>query len=320
MSTGPIPRTMRAFAVDRFGEVGKVREVPVPSVGPDELLVRVLAAGVNPLDLKIRDGGKIAEDVSFPLVLGQDASGVVAQVGPGVIQFGAGAEIFGAFWICGTFAEYVRVPLNRSAITYKPAKLDFLQAAALPTAALAAHAAICAAKLTGGNTVLLIGATGSVGSFLVQMAARHCEKVIATARTDAEEYVRKLGASQVIDYTKRDIWSTVRSEHPDGIDAIIDVVSSRDTLNRFAELLRPGGRLVSTIHNADVDSLSKAGLCPTNIDVFKSRMGMDEVASTVSDFNISIPIARTYPLAAAADALTAVKDGHTLGKILLTIP
>jgi hypothetical protein len=120
----------------RFGEPGTLRTLPMPEIGADEILVRVHAAGVNPLDEKIRDGFKAVEGVRFPLTLGQDAAGVVVRTGPNVTRFGVGSAVYGAFWLAGTFAEYVRVPTIRVAVAYKPATLDFSQAAADALAAM----------------------------------------------------------------------------------------------------------------------------------------------------------------------------------------
>jgi NADPH:quinone reductase-like Zn-dependent oxidoreductase len=190
--TRQIPATMRAFAIDRFGEPGSLRELPTPTIGAGEMLVRVHAAGVNPIDWKIRDGFKAIEDIRFPLILGQDAAGVVVQVGPQVTRFAVGDEVYGGFWLAGAFAEYVRTSTS-AAVAPKPSRLDFVHAAALPTPALAALTALEALALKEGETILIVGATGGVGSYVVQMAARRGARVVVTARPDAESYIRQLG-------------------------------------------------------------------------------------------------------------------------------
>ena len=313
-----IPDTMRAFAIDRFGEPGTLRTLQTPEIGADEMLVRVHAAGVNPLDEKIRDGFKALGDVRFPFVLGQDAAGVVVQIGPNVTRFGVGAAIYGAFWFAGSFAEYVRVPTMRAAVAHKPATLDFPQAAALPTPALAALTAIRAVALQAGDTLLIVGATGGVGSYAVQMAARCGARVMATARPDAEAYVRKLGAVEVIDYTQRDLVAAVQAMHPQGIDAVIDVISDRTALPHIAETLRVGGRLATTIHSADEAALATRGICATNVDILGTTGGLDDVARFIDAGGVTVPLARTFPLAAAADALAALQAGHIRGKLVLT--
>lgn len=314
-----LPRVMRAFAIDRFGDAGAVRELPIPELGPEEMLVRVRAAGVNPLDLKIRDGGKVTGSERFPMVLGQDAAGfVVAVGGNAAARARIGAEVYGAFWGAGTFAEYVRVPV-KAAIASKPPTIDFVQAAALPTPALAAVAALEAVALRRGETVLIVGATGSVGSYAVQMATRLGARVIATAHPRGEDYVRKLGAMEVIDYTRDDVVTAVKRANPAGLDALVDVVSDRPTLGRMADVLRAGGRLASSVHSADEAGLAARGLSAVNIDVLGSTEGLDDVTQFVGAGGATIPVERTYPLEAAGEALASLKGGRTRGKIVLTV-
>lgn len=314
-----IPATMRAFAIDRFGELGTLKTLPTPEIGADEILVRVYAAGVNPLDGKIRDGFKAMSDVRFPFILGQDAAGVVVRAGANVRQFGVGSAVYGAFWLAGAFAEYVRVHTMRAAVALKPAALDFPQAAALPTPALAALTAIRAVSLTGGDTLLVVGATGGVGSYAVQMAARYGVRVIATARPDAEPYIRTLGAVEVIDYTQRDLVAAVKAAHPQGIDAVIDVISDRTALPHIAETLRVGGRLATTVHSADEATFVARGLCATNVDVFGTTGGLNDVAQFIDAGGVTVPLARTFPLEEAVNALAAMQAGHLRGKLVLTV-
>jgi len=310
---------MHAFAINALGDVGSLRELPTPVPGPGEILVRVCAAGVSSIDLKIRDGTKHVDNVQFPFVLGQECAGVVAQVGSGV-QFHPGGEVFGAFWTAGTFAEYVLVPVVRVGVAPKPAGLDFIQAAALPIPMLGAQSAMWALGPGAGQTVLLIGATGCVGSYILQLAVQGCKRIIATARPGAEEQVRKLGATEVIDYTSTDMVSAVRAMHSDGVDALIDLVSDRPTFTHHAGAVRRGGKLVSTIHSADVELLEKRGFTAVNINTLGSYTGMDQVARTMIDTPLFIPIVRTYPLAEAGEALAQLQTGHARGKIVLTVP
>jgi NADPH:quinone reductase-like Zn-dependent oxidoreductase len=316
--TRQIPATMRAFAIDRFGEPGSFRELPTPTIGADEMLVRVHAAGVNPIDWKVRDGFKAIEDVRFPFALGQDAAGVVVQVGPQVTQFAVGDEVYGGFWLAGAFAEYVRASTS-AAVAPKPARLDFTHAAALPTPALAALTALEAVALKEGETVLIVGATGGVGSYVVQMAARRGTRVIATARSDAEAYVRTLGAVEVIDYTRSDVVAAVKAAYPKGIEAVVDVISDRAALLHMAETLRHGGRLATTVHSADEAALAARGIRATNVDVLGATHGLDEVARLVDTGVVAVPLERTFPLEEAAQALAVSQTGHVRGKIVLTV-
>ena len=309
---------MRAFAIDRIGDVGSLRELPTPDIGPDEMLVRVRAAGVNPFDVKLRDGGKAVVDLHFPFVLGQDAAGTVAKVGKNVTRFAVGQAVYGGLWLAGAFAEYVRVS-PKAAVAHKPTTVDFPHAAALPSPALAAAAALRAVTLQPGETVLIVGATGGVGTYAVQMATRGGASVIATAQADTEAYVRKLGAKEIVDYTRGDITAAVKSTHPAGIDAVIDVVSGGAQLQHIASVLRPGGRLVSSIHAADEAVLSARGLSGANIDVLGATGGLEDITRFVDKDEMRIPLQRTYPLRDAAEALAAVKAGRLRGRIVLTV-
>ncbi|HEY3439665.1 MAG TPA: NADP-dependent oxidoreductase [Paludibaculum sp.] len=316
--TSSLPQTMRAFAIDRFGEPGSLRSVPLPAIGPDDALVRVLAAGVNPIDLKIRDGKKPVA-VLLPHVLGQDAAGVVVRVGDSVSRFQEGDAVYGAFWLAGAFAEYVRVSVPKAAIAVKPASLGFDHAAALPTPGLAALAAMHAIQIQRGETLLVVGATGGVGSFVVQLAARQGARVLVTARKESEEYARGLGAAQVFDHTHEDVVSSVKAVCPGGIDAIVDMVSGKDILNHVSTVLKEGGRLATTVHAADESAMGARRIQATNVDVFGSTVGLGELNRVIEEKNLVIPIERKFALADAADALAAIASGHTRGKIILTM-
>jgi NADPH:quinone reductase-like Zn-dependent oxidoreductase len=310
---------MRAFAIDHSGDEGHLRDLPTPEPGPGEILVRVRAAGVNPLDWKIRDGAKIAAHLRFPLVLGQDAAGVVERVGNGVTRFAIGDEVFGAFWFAGSYAQFVCAPLSAVAAARKPTGIDFAHAAALPTPALAALACLEAVGVASGEAVLVVGAAGGVGSYAVQIAARRGAHVIATASSEGEAQVRRLGAVEVIDHRRGDVAAMVKAAHPAGIDAVVDVVSDRAALGRMAETLRHGGRLATTLHAADESALAERGIRATNIDVLGTTQGLDEVARLVEAGAIEIPLARSFPLAEAARALAESKEGHVRGKLVLTV-
>ena len=313
-----VPSIMRAFAIDRFGESGTVRELATPEIGADEFLVRVRAAGVNPLDWKIRDGRRSFGDLRFPYVLGQDAAGEIVQVGSNAKQFSLGDEVYGSFWLAGTYADYVRVT-NSAWVARKPATVDFAHAAALPIPGLTALGAVNILALKGGETILVVGATGGVGSYIVQLAASRGARVIATAREDAQAHIRKLGATEVIDHTRSDVVVTVKATHPDGIDALVDVVSERENLERVAQTLRKGGRLATTLHVADEASFASRGIQATNVDVRGGTQELNELARLVDSGTLIIPLDRTFPLEAAAQALAESKVGHVRGKIVLAV-
>lgn len=318
--TASISKTMRAIAIDRIGGRALLRELPTPVPGDGEVLIKVLAAGVNPLDLKIQDGTKAVPVPTFPHVLGQDCAGVVVQRGPGVSSLGEGSEVFGAFWLAGAFAEYVCVNAMRATIAIKPHTLDFNQAAALPTPALAANSAVKAIPLSCGQTILINGATGSIGNLAIQMARLHDVKVIATARDAAGmDLVRRLGASEVVDYANNDVLTAVRAAHPDGIDALIDMVSDREALMHISEVLRPAGHIVSTVHAADSSAFSARCLHSTNVDVFGTHGALEAIARLVDDYRMIPPSFMTCPFETGGDILDALASKRTRQKVVLTL-
>ena len=323
MTTAPSTTTMRAFALEEFGVPGSVREIPVPSPGEGEILIRIRAAGVNPFDMAVIGGYlKDMMEHRFPLVPGADAAGVVEQVGPGVTQWSVGDEVFGQFNKPvageGTYADYVVAPA-RGLIARKPASIDFAQAAALPTAGLTALESANAVAPREGDTVLIVGAAGGVGSYAVQIAAHRGARVIATGRSGREEYLRSLGAAEVVDYTTSDIVETVKSTHPEGIDGLIDVVS-RDpaTLQRNAEVLRPGGRVASAMGAVNPEALAQRGIEGTNIMAGSATgpRGLEELAAMVTAGELKVPIAHVFSLEETPQALEQLQSG-VQGKLVL---
>src|SRR5215204_6172096 len=212
---------MRAIAEVEFGGPVALMVLPTPEVRADEVLIHVRAAGVNPFDWKVADGVlKDEKQHRFPLILGFDAAGVVEQVGAGVTRFSEGEEVYGYFSKPvigeGTYAEYVVVPA--AIVAKKPKAVGFAEAAALPMPGLTAMDLVDAVDLRKRETVLIVGATGGVGTYVVQLAARHGARVIATARQVNEAFVRELGATETIDHTREDLVEAVRTAHPDGIE------------------------------------------------------------------------------------------------------
>src|SRR5215211_5496876 len=261
-------REMRAIAEETFGGPLALVDLPTPEIGPGEVLIRVRAAGVNPFDWKVADGA--LEDQMkhhFPLILGFDAAGVVERVGAGVTGLAEGEEVYGYLFKPvvggGAYAEYVGAPT--AIVARKPESVGFAEAAALPMPGLTAMDLVDAVDPKEGKTVLVVGATGGVGSYAVQLAARRGARVIATARQANEAFARGLGATETVDHTRRDIVDAVRMTHPSGIEAIIDVVSERDVLGRMAGLVKEGGRLASSVYAANVESLAQRSIKATNV-------------------------------------------------------
>jgi NADPH2:quinone reductase len=222
--------TMRAFAVSRFGQPASVQDLPVPTAEA-QVLVRVRLAGVNPLDNNLL--GRLTEASSYPFVVGIDFAGVAERVPPGSPGLREGDRVFGMARTHGSYAEYTAVapaapmePLARI-----PDGVADEQAAALPTPAV-----------TAGQHVVVMGATGGVGGYAVQMAHSRGAHVLATVRGDVDE-ARRLGAEEVYDSRAVDVIDALRADHPDGVDAVLDLVNGSDAIRRDAEIIRPGGHL-----------------------------------------------------------------------------
>jgi NADPH2:quinone reductase len=306
---------MRAFTLDGFGAQPAVRDdVPEPDGDDDELLVRVRASSVNPVDVFIAAGGlQGMAEYEFPVTLGRDFAGVVERAGSGVTRYAVGDEVFGFVLHAnptvrdGSWAELIAVPEDHQ-VAAKPRNLDFAHAAAAPLAAIAAIDAFDALAPADGATVLVVGAAGGVGSFFVQLAEAAGASVIAPALPEDEDYLRGLGVAELVD-RNADLVAAVREAHPDGVDALLDLVSpTPDT-----SLLREGGRLASP--------LGAAGDGPGrfNIVAEPTPANLQRLADLLETGALRVPIQRSYPLDQAGEALQALPATHNRGKLGVTI-
>ncbi|WP_371526420.1 NADP-dependent oxidoreductase [Streptomyces sp. NBC_01283] len=309
---------MRAIGQDSFGgpDVLKIIEVPRPVPGPAEVLVRVRAAGVNPTDWWHRATGGLAGDV--PIRLGWDVSGVVEAVGPGVTLFGPGDEVFGMPRQpapAGTYAEYVVSPARHLAA--KPPVLSHVEAAALPLAALTAwQALVDTADVRPGHRVLIHAAAGGVGHLAVQIAKARGAHVIGTARTANHDFVRGLGADEVIDYTRADFTTAARD-----VDVVIDTIGG-DYGPRSLKTLRPGGIVVSLASPAEAHLADRAralGLRSIFMITEADQAGLKEIASLAASHRLRVRVDTALPLEQAAKAHEIGETGRTTGKIVLTV-
>jgi NADPH:quinone reductase-like Zn-dependent oxidoreductase len=216
----------------------------------------------------------------------------------------------------GTYAE--RVGAHAAIVAKKPEAVAFAEAAALPMPGLTALDLVDAADIGKGETVLIVGATGGVGSYAVQLAARRGARVIATARRANEPFVRELGAAETVDHAK-DLVDAVRRAHPDGVEAIIDVVSDTEALTRIAGLLNKGGRLASSVFAVDVKGLAERSIKATNIGMRPNAQRLEELSRLVDAGEISVRLERTFPLEKAREALEESRTGHVRGKIVLLV-
>ncbi|MGC4972620.1 NADP-dependent oxidoreductase [Streptomyces sp. DT199] len=308
--------TMRAISQDVLGGPEVLKEVqierPVPK--PNEVLVRVRAAGVNPTDWKHRaTGGFLGEP---PFVLGWDVSGVVEAVGIGVVAFAPGDEVFGMLpypYGHGSHAEYVIAPVR--ALTRKPAGVDHTQAGALPLVSLTAWQALTEhADLRPGQRVLIHAAAGGVGHVAVQIAKARGAYVIGTASAGKHEFLRGIGVDETIDYRETDVTEAVKD-----VDVVLDTIGGDNSLHSL-RVLRPGGVLVSILPGGSDDLYEEAerlGVRALRMLVDADRSGMEAITDLIETGKLRATIAGTFPLAEAAEAHTLGDTGRTTGKLVL---
>ncbi|MFE9680101.1 NADP-dependent oxidoreductase [Streptomyces sp. NPDC006285] len=310
--------TMRAISQDVLGgpEVLKEVELQIPKPGPSEVLVRVHAAGLNPTDWKHRAGGLFLGQP--PFVLGWDVSGVVEAVGLGVTVHRPGDEVFGMLpypYGVGAHAEYVTAPAR--AFVRKPAEIDHTQAGALPLAALTAWQALAdTADVRPGQRVLIHAAAGGVGHLAVQIAKERGAYVIGTASSGKHEFLRGLGADELIDYRETDFAETVRD-----VDVVLDTVGG-DYRSRSLRTLRPGGLLVSILPSGAPELAEEAeglGVRAVEMLVEADQAGMRAVAELVASGRLRATVAEVFPLAEAAKAHAVGDTGRTVGKLVLQV-
>ncbi|MFF2777159.1 NADP-dependent oxidoreductase [Streptomyces sp. NPDC058052] len=306
---------MRAVVVERWGgpEVLVEREVERPEPGLNEVLVRVHAAGVNPVDWKTRASGALIEWGALPAV-GWDVSGTVEAVGPGVGVLRPGDEVFGMPLFprqAGGYAQYVVAPARH--LAPKPASLTHVEAAALPLAGLTAwQALVDAAGVRPGERVLVHAAAGGVGHLAVQIAKARGAHVIGTAGAAKHALLKELGADEVVDYRE-----TPFEEAVSDVDVVLDALGG-ETAERSLKVLRPGGRLI-TLPGPDDVPVAPAGLHASWVLVEPDHLGLREIAALVESGALRPVVDTVLPLSEAAKAHELGERGRTTGKIVLTV-
>jgi NADPH:quinone reductase-like Zn-dependent oxidoreductase len=310
---------MRAFIVPEFGEPGSVGERPKPEPEEGQILVRVKAAGVNTMDAVIRAGyAKDWMEHRFPLTPGSDYAGTVEAIGPGVDGVSVGDEVFGAngkpYAGEGSFAEFIAAIADRSA--KRPATVAPEAAAALPTAASTALAAVDALAANAGDTIAIIGAAGGVGGYTTQLATQRGLNVIAVTKGEHVDYVRGLGARDVIDYTTSEPLEQLRSKAPDGLAGIIDLYNDAQGAAPYASVVRPGGRIVSPIAMGLDKTLADGPVTGVMVRAATDRVG--ELAELAENGTLGVPF-ETVPLDAAAGALDRQASHQVRGKLVLVV-
>ena len=311
---------MKALVATDYGTPPKVAlaDIANPTAGPGQVLVRVEAAALNPFDLALI-GGAMREmmPLTFPFVVGMDAAGTVAALGEGVTGFAVGDPVLGwSGFASGTAAEYAVIP-DGLELAKRPAGLDAVRAAAIPESGVTAAHLLRAAEVQPGQKVLVIGATGGVGMFAVQLAIAAGAEVIATARPADRDFVHRLGTLQVVDYTAGDVADMVLARYPGGVDVVIDVANRGPDVLASARAARHGGRLVSPLGG------------PTDLgrDVSAIYIGqkqavpgvLGDLAARAASGKLLVEVGATYPLAEGPQAVEDFATKHRRGKTVILV-
>ena len=316
--------TMRAMTMPRAGgpEVLELADVPRPLRVNAEVLVRVVAAGVNPIDAKTRAGrGAFPGIAAFPAVLGNDFSGLVVEAPYESHPLQPGTEVYGMGMVprlSGAYAEYVSVPAM--SVARKPSRLSHVEAAAVPLAALTAWGMVVeTAKAHEGQRMLIHAGAGGVGHFAVQFAAYFGAHVIATGSARNGRWLKELGAAEVLDYTAERF-----EEVLDPVDAVIDLIGNvhDDTGSRSLRVTRPGGLVVNSPTGSwptMVEDAAAAGVRATGYRVSPDGATLAVISRLLESGDVKVFVDQVFDLADAADAHRAIESGHTRGKIVLKV-
>jgi NADPH:quinone reductase-like Zn-dependent oxidoreductase len=306
---------MKAVVAHEYGapEVLKFEEVPRPEPKEDEALVRVIASSVNPAD-PLTLSGKYAREFGthLPLIPGYDIAGVVEKTGANVTKLKVGDAVYGYPTFGGGWADYVTV--KEGEVSAKPRSLKFVEAAAVPMGALTAwQALVDVAKLQPGQTVLVHGGSGGVGSFAIQIAKTRGARVIATASTANQDLLKQLGADVAVDYTKTKFEDVAKD-----VDAVLDPVG-KETLARSYGLVKKGGIVISLVARPDPVELEKRGIHGAAISVHPDAEYLAEIARLIDAGKVKPVVTQVLPLSEAIAAQQQAATHHTRGKVVLRI-
>lgn len=312
---------MKAIIIHQYGSDLELQlsDQPMPVVGEDEVLVKVYAAGVNPSDWRMRVG-RFAEIYphTFPLILGNDISGVVEQVGSRVTKFKVGDAVFGLTGLdeLGGYAEYISI--NEKNLSHKPNALSFVEAASIPMVSLTAwQSLIDRGSLKAGDRVLIHAGAGGVGSFAIQLAKVIGAYVITTARKPNHTFVESLGADEIIDYQSEDFTKIVSD-----VDIVLDTIGGEVMTNSF-KVLKPGGKLISIVSGPISPEIQKKAEEYHVHAEFVSHLPrgdqLDQIGSYYQDGKIKTVVQRTFSLSEVRKAHQLIETGHSRGKIVLDL-
>jgi len=303
----------------QYGDAGVVtvsQDVPRPAAGAGKVLVEVRAASLNPVDSSIRMGYMHQMvPLHFPVTLGTDIAGVVAEVEGGAGGFAPGDRVFGTASVVaggsGAFAEYAAVPAG--SLARAPAGVSFAEAAALPLAGVSALQAIETLKLSTGSRIFIQGGSGGIGSIAIQIAKKTGARVIAACRGSAAAYVESLGADQVIDFEKTALPGGVRD-----CDAVLDTAGGAAYQASFA-VLKKGGTIITLAARPDAELASKYGVTALGQMTDVNTARLERLAELVAAGSVKVHVDRTFPLSEVKEAFLAREAGRVKGKIVLRI-
>jgi NADPH:quinone reductase-like Zn-dependent oxidoreductase len=311
------PEKMKAIVLHEYGgpAVLHYEDAPRPDPKDDEVLIRVIAASVNPVDVAIRSG-KYAEffHTTLPLIPGMDAAGVIEKAGSKISTLKAGDPVYAFFTLPeeGGYAEFALAKENE--VARKPSSITYEQAAAVPAAGSTAWQALVeAAKLSGGQTVLIHGGSGGVGHMAIQIASARGARVIATASTANQDFLKKLGADQAIDYTKTKFEDVVKD-----VDVVLDAVGG-DTLTRSYGVVKKGGIIVTIAGEPDQAALDAHGIRGVSLSSAPKGETFAELTRLIEDKKLTPVVTQVFPLSEAAKAQDQIATRHTRGKIVLRV-
>ena len=311
---------MRAFALDAFGQPGSIHEVPEPEAAEGQVRVRVAAASLNPFDNAVL-GGYLKDRMEhrFPLIPAGDFSGTVDALGSGVTGFAIGDPVFGVtgkmYFGEGTLAG--QTTASAATIAKRPHSLNDVEAAALPLAGVSALMCVDAIAPNPKDVVVVVGAAGGIGSYAVQIAKARGAHVIGVTVKENFDYVKGLGADEVIDRTAGDVLEAIKSKHKDGVAAIIDTGSDAAALAHLGGAVLRGGTVVSMKGAAAPDDLEKHGVKGVNIQTQVNTERLVTLAKLAADGKLKAPKIHDFPLDHAGEAFKLL--GQVGGKLVVTV-
>ncbi|GGV42900.1 NADPH:quinone reductase [Kitasatospora herbaricolor] len=310
---------MKALVSTEYQPLDRISlaERPKPAAGPGQVLVKVSAAALNPLDLALITGAmKDFYPVDHPLVVGMDVAGTVTEVGPDAAGYAPGDQVLAFVPSGGTVAEYTVATVGPR-LARRPAGLDAEHGAAIPESGMTAVCLLRAVGLGADESLLVIGATGGIGLYAVQLATALGARVIATAAADDAGYVRELGATDTVDHRAGDVVEQTLRLVPGGVDVVLDLINRGEGLADTARAARPGGRLVSPLFGpAELER----EVTPVYIGSFDPAPGdLEDLAHRAADGRLRVELGARYPFDRAVDAVADFAGKHTRGKIVITV-